>query len=381
MWETIHQTSSMNPLENKIIARIKEQGPITFSEFMRMALYTPGLGYYASSNTEIGKEGDFYTSPHLHPVFGALLGRQAEQMWEFMGRPAEFRIIEPGGGRGYLSKDMLDYLKNREIYKSITYTLVEPSPHMEKRQRTMLKEHLDKIRWAGALGEVKAKTGLVLSNEVLDALPVHVVQMEDAPREVYVALEGGRIKETTGPLSDPAIEDYLEEFSIELRPGFRTEINLALRGWLREVSEALDEGFLLSIDYGYPARDYYSEERDRGTLLCYHRHTVNEDPYARIGEQDITAHVNFSALKKWGEEAGFKCVGFSRQGAFLVSLGIDGLMADLYGSPDYGTEVAKIKGLILPGAMGDTHKVMIQYRGKGEPSLRGFEIRNQAGSL
>ena len=371
----------MNHLEKKIISRIMKHGPITFSEFMRMALYTPGLGYYTSSDTEIGREGDFYTSPHLHPVFGALLGRQAEEIWEFMGKPDKFQIIEPGGGLGYLAKDMLDYLKNREIYENISYSLVEPNPHMKRRQRSMLKEHGGKIGWIGSLAELKAARGLVISNEVLDALPVHVILIEDTPKEIYVTMEGDKIKEITGPLSDPAIENYLEEFSIELRPGFRTEINLALKGWLMEVSEILQEGFLISIDYGYPAIDYYSEERDRGTLLCYHRHAVNEYPYLHIGEQDITAHVNFSALKKWGEDAGFKCLGFSRQGAFLVSLGIDEMIADLYGSPGYSTEVSKIKGLILPGTMGDTHKIMVQYRGKGTPSLRGFKMKNQIDSL
>jgi SAM-dependent MidA family methyltransferase len=252
---------------------------------------------------------------------------------------------------------------------------------MEKRQRIMLKEHMGKMRWTSSLGKARTKTGLVLSNEVLDALPVHVVLMENAPKEVYVAVESGRIKEITGPLSDPAIEEYIEEFSIELRPGFRTEINLALKDWLTEVSKAIEEGFLLSIDYGHPASDYYSEERDKGTLLCYHKHTVSEAPYERIGDQDITAHVNFSALKKWGEKVGFKCIGFSRQGTFLVSLGIDEIMNDLYRSPEYSEEIAKIKGLILPGSMGDTHKVMIQYRGKGCPLLRGFEMRNQVDSL
>jgi SAM-dependent MidA family methyltransferase len=371
----------MNSLEKQIISRITEHGPITFSEFMETALYEPELGYYTSGDTEIGRDGDFYTSPHLHPVFGALVGRQAEECWEIMGRPRDFQIIEPGGGRGYLAKDMLDYLKDSAMYESITYTLIEPNPHMKKRQEAMLREHGEKIKWASSLRDVKVKSGLILSNEVLDALPVHVIEMQDELKEIYVTIEGDRIKETTGPPSDPAIEEYLEEFSIGLTPGYRTEVNLRMKDWLGQVSEVLQEGFLLSIDYGYPAPEYYSEERDRGTLLCYHKHTVNENPYIHVGEQDITAHVNFSALKKWGEDLGLQCMGFSRQGAFLVSLGIDEMITDLYGAPNYETEVSKIKGLILPGTMGDTHKVMVQYRGKGAPSLRGFEMKNQVDSL
>jgi SAM-dependent MidA family methyltransferase len=144
----------------------------------------------------------------------------------------------------------------------------------------------------------------------------------------------------------------------------------------------IDEGFLVTVDYGYPAADYYSEERDRGTLLCYHRHQMSENPYENIGRQDITAHVNFSSLGKWGEALGLRCLGFTRQGVYLVSLGIDEVISELYGdSPDYINEVAKIKGLIMPVGMGDTHKVMVQRKGSGEPALRGFEIKNQLSSL
>jgi SAM-dependent MidA family methyltransferase len=271
---------------------------------------------------------------------------------------------------------MLDYLRDKEIFPSLTYALVEINPRMEQRQRELLSGYVDKIKWAPSLGGLKGARGCILSNELLDALPVHLIEMDGELREVYVALDGDRFVEAPGSPSTEEIAAYLKEFSIDLPQGYRTEVNLSMKGWLGEVSGALSEGFLLTIDYGYPAWEYYSEERSRGTLLCYHRHRMGEDPYENIGRQDITSHVNFSALKKWGEEAGLRCIGFCRQGPYLVSLGIDELMAD--------TDVldrARIKGLIMPGAMGETHKVMVQYRGKGTPELRGFRLKNQLNTL
>ena len=155
-----------------------------------------------------------------------------------------------------------------------------------------------------------------------------------------------------------------------------------MKGWLEEIASVLSEGFILSIDYGYTAEEYYDEDRLKGTLLCYYKHQINENPYGNIGKQDITAHVNFSSLKKWGEEFGLKTTGYCPQGTFLISLGIDEAIAEIYGdSPDYSSEILNIKNLILPQGMGETHKVMVQYKGEGTPKLRGFSIRNQVGML
>jgi SAM-dependent MidA family methyltransferase len=206
--------------------------------------------------------------------------------------------------------------------------------------------------------------------------------MEDTLKEIYIAAENNRFKETKSDLSTTALSRYIEEFSLSLAPGYRTEINLRIKEWLRSVSDILSEGFIITIDYGHPAYEYYSEERNRGTLMCYFKHQANEDPYIHIGDQDITAHVNFSSVKKWGEEFGFRTIGFCHQGAFLVSLGIDEMIGELYkNSKDYLFEVAKIKRLILPGTLGETHKVLIQYKGNGTPTLRGFSLRNQMQKL
>lgn len=376
----------MNTLHQKIIQKIKTEGPITFRTFMEMALYEPEFGYYTSQNTKIGRAGDFYTSSHLHPVFGMMLGKQIEEMWVIMGKPSAFQIVEMGAGAGYVCKDMLDYYKGVEeeknIFKYIRYIIIELNPAMREQQKKLLVDYSDKIRWVASLKELNNIKGCILSNELLDAFPVHLIEMEDEVKEIFVGADGETLKEIKEKPETNEISDYLKEFSIELPKQYRTEINLDIKKWLHEANNALTEGFILTIDYGYPAWDYYSEDNDRGTLLCYHKHQTVEYPYQHIGEQDITAHVNFSSVKKWGEELNIKTIGFCQQGTFLMSLGIDEAIAEIHkNSPDYLFEVARIKKLILPGTMGETHKVIIQYKGNGEPKLRGFSMKNQMKNL
>lgn len=372
----------MNQLSQKIIEKIKKDGPVTFEAFMNMVLYHSELGYYTSQIQRLGKEGDFYTSSHLHPVFGKMIGMQIEEMWETMGWPSDFKIIEMGAGAGYLCNDMLGYLKKRDIFNSLTYIIVEINPFVIEAQKKMLSEYTDKVKWVLSLKGLQKIKGCIFSNELLDAFPVHLIEMDEIIKEIYIDQEDGRFVEIKREIDNNSIKQYLKEFSIELPKGYRTEINLRIKDWLREINSLLIEGFIFTIDYGYPSWDYYSEERNRGTLLCYHKHQVTEDPLQNIGEQDITAHVNFSSVKKWGEEMGIKTIGFCQQGTFLISLGIDKEIANLFeNSKDYVFEAARIKKLILPGTMGETHKVLIQYKGNGSPKLKGFQIKNQKNSL
>lgn len=372
----------MNLLEQKIIDRINTKGPIPFEAFMEMALYEPGLGYYASENTDIGKAGDFFTSQHLHPVFGAMIGRQLEEMWEILGRPSVFHAVELGAGTGLLCMDIMNYLRGKALFDALAYVIVEINPFLRDKQEKLLHAYSGKLTWVSSFRELSAIEGCVLSNELPDAFPVHLVEMDEELKEIYVAFADGHFTEIKGQLSTDSLSGYLREFSIELPAGYRTEINLRIKDWLASSSEILSKGFILTIDYGYPAQEYYSEERNRGTLLCYYRHQVNENPYQNMGVQDITAHVNFSSLKKWGEELGLKTLGFCNQGAFFVSLGIDRVMGELFtNTSDYLFEIAKIKRLILPGTIGETHKVMIQYKGTDNPNLKGFTIKNQKDRL
>lgn len=348
-----------------------------------MALYDPEFGYYNTQTRKIGREGDFYTSSYLHPVFGGIIGRQISEMWNLMGRPDHFQLVEMGAGAGYFCKDLLDSLKNTDFMSALQYTIIEQSPAMRENQQSLLKEFSGKVEWICELREITGITGCIFTNELLDAFPVHLVRMEDGLKELYLDFdEKNGFFERTGNLSNEDIAHYFSYFSIEITKGYTTEVNLRIKPWLNQINEALEKGFILTIDYGYPSWDYYSEDRNRGTLLCYHKHRTNENPYMNIGEQDITAHVNFSSVKKWGEEIGIKTAGYCGQGAFMVSLGIDEDMKKIAeNSDDFLFEIAKIKKLILPQGMGESHKVMIQYKGVEPPKLRGFSIRNQIKTL
>jgi len=390
----------MTPLEQCIIDRIRIEGPIPFETFMGMALYHPGLGYYSSPQTTIGRDGDFYTSPHLHPVFGAIIGRQLMEMWMIMGRPSTFHSVEIGAGVGYLSGDIFNYLlKHSEdpstaqdknsFLKSLKHIIVEPYEHFQSRQNALLKEIIcsgsiddNIISWVKSVNELKDINGCIYSNELLDAFPVHIVEMDNGLKEVYVTYDGAVFKEQLDNISKSDLAHYISKQHIELQHGYRTEINLQIKKWLEDINKAMHRGFILTIDYGYTAREYYNSDRTRGTLLCYYRHLFNENPYQYIGEQDITAHVNYSSLRIWGDELGFHTLGYCPQGTFLVAAGIDEVITELYAdSPDYFSEISKIKGLIVPQGMGESHSIMVQYKGEGLPELRGFSMRNNLAYL
>ncbi|NOZ26290.1 MAG: SAM-dependent methyltransferase [Nitrospirae bacterium] len=369
-------------LEDAIKRMIRRDGAVTFERFMEMALYMPEHGYYMSGRQVIGPEGDFYTSPHLHPVFGWVLAVQLDEMRSLLGEPGGFTIVEVGAGRGFLSDGIISYIR-RELGwgDGWHYVIVERNPGVRRVQEETLSEHEGIVEWVSSLGETGRFRGCVVSNELLDSFPVHVIQMDDVFCEVYVDVTDDGFRERLGDLSTPELVDYIDRYRIPRTAGYRTEVNLRIRGFLEEVSRILAEGFVMTIDYGYPFWEYYAEERSRGTLLCYHRHACNEDPYQNVGQQDITAHVNFSALRDWGEETGLKTVGYCSQGTFLVSLGIDRILSGLLDAdPGFQSEIPKIKGLLL--GMGDTHKVMIQYKGdRALRGLRGFELRNRLNLL
>ncbi len=369
-------------LEEIILSRIRQEGPIPFKAFMEMALYKPGMGYYTSEKAIIGREGDFYTSSHLHPVFGKLIGKQMEEMWKLMDRPRDFKIVEIGPGAGYVCKDILDSVQHTDFYHALGYIIIELNPALAGIQKELLSKFIDKVEWHNTIQGLSSITGCVFSNELLDAFPVHVVQMEDELKEVYVTADESALKEVMGPQSTAAIQAYFDSFEVKLEKGYRTEVNLWIRDWLLDLDNVLTEGFIITIDYGYSAAEYFDKDRNRGTLMCYHNHQFNENPFQHIGKQDMTAHVNFSAVRKWGEELGIHATGYCSQGLFLTALGIDREIRQLYEtSGAYETELARIKRLILPEGMGDTHKVMVQHKGTNTPKLKGFSIRNRITSL
>ncbi len=341
-----------------IIKKIRQSGAISFRDFMEMALYYPELGYYTSSKDKIGKRGDYYTSPNLTPVFGEIIGGQLEEMWHILGKK-EFTIVEMGAGTGLLSGDVLGYLKkNEELYEKLNFRIIEKSPALRKEQKKLLHK---KVTWHDSIEELRGFTGCIFSNELVDAFPVHAVTMENELMEVYVDYNNDFF-EVLKPASKE-LKNYLAELNVVLPYGYRTEINLDAVKWIKELGASLKKGFVLTIDYGYPSSELYQEYRSNGTLMCYYKHTANENPYQHIGEQDITSHVNFSALEYWGQKNGLELSGFTDMAHFLVGLGIEEYLKKLQeiNPPDYHKKTLQVKTLMME--MGETFKVLIQKKG------------------
>lgn len=356
-----------------IIQKIKEEGPISFHDFMEMALYYPGLGYYSSSLEKIGKKGDFYTSSSLTPVFGAMVAKQIEEMWTILGEK-RFTIVEYGAGTGLLCLDILNYLKsNKELYDQLSYCIIEKSEELRKTQKNNLPE---KVRWYNNIREIGEIRGCVLSNELLDNFAVHQVVMEDILMEVFVDYQNDLI-EILKPASN-SLTNYFSELGVHLPKGFRTEINIEAIRWIEEIASALKSGFLITIDYGYSSTELYRPSRHCGTLLCYHNHQVNDFPYQNIGQQDITSHVNFTALCHWGFKNGLICGGLISQGQFLLSLGFRDHLIKTAEPGKNMFEAARKASLIthtLLMDMGTKFKVLIQQKGitnRKRPVLKGL---------
>ena len=367
-------------LRNILRQRIKARGSITFADYMAACLYEPGLGYYTSPGRKVGAEGDFYTSSNVHRVFGRLLAREIVSMWHTMGRPANFQVVEVGAANGRLSADIMDAVAELEpaLYATVTCRLIEAEPSLVESQRAMLSDHLPRLAWSSpeelAAGTLEI-TGCLVTNELVDALPVHLVEMTtDGLREVMVTAEGGEFREELAFPSTPAIDAYLKRIGVTLSAGQRAEIHLAADRWLQGVARSLQRGFVITIDYGYQAEELYSPMRKNGTLLCYYRHHVEEDPYIRVGRQDITTHVDFTSLVRCGEDAGLKTFWYGEQYRFLMAAGMMEELLALEARP--APEETRIKDrlalkkLMLPdGGMGDTFKVLVQGKGVDRPEL------------
>jgi SAM-dependent MidA family methyltransferase len=372
-------------LRQIIVEEIRSQGPLPFVRFMELCLYHPEYGYYASGRACQGREGDYYTSPTVHPIFGALIGKQLAQMWRIMGGET-FEVVEIGGGEGYLCLDVLDYVRRYEpeFYNILCYHMVEISPVVIKRQEELLSDHSEKVIWDAVehVGEMKIR-GCFLSNELVDALPAHrVVQEAGELEEIYVDLDNEVLKGIPGDPSTPELTEYFQRLGITLAEGQGAEVNLAARRWLQGVAKGLEQGFVVTIDYGYPAQELFSPLRKAGTFLCYRDHRVLADPYGDPGLQDMTAHVDFTSLIAWGEEYGLQPTGLVPQYRFLLALGILDEVARMgEGEAEWGgmAERLTVKNLILPGGMGETFKVLIQHKGLETPQLDGLRGNIQGG--
>jgi SAM-dependent MidA family methyltransferase len=336
-------------------------GWISFEHFMHLALYAPGLGYYSAGLQKFGEQGDFVTAPEISSLFGRCLAKQAAQILCATGGD----ILELGAGSGKLAVDMLIQLDVLQCQPE-HYFILEPSASLRQTQQktvtTELPPHLaHKVAWLDALP--KQLTGLVIANEVLDALPVHLVThtREDAGTlyELGISVEHQQFVWRDMPLSQGALFDAAT--ALRLPEGYLTEINLAAPALVASLAEVLDSGAILLLDYGFPQREYYHPQREHGTLMCHYRHHAHSDPLLYPGLQDITAHVDFTAIAIAGRERGLAVLGYATQAQFLISCGITGLLAETSPEdiPNYILQVAAVQKLLSPAEMGELFKVMV----------------------
>jgi SAM-dependent MidA family methyltransferase len=310
-------------LKQIIVDRIRAAGPIPFSEFLRLALYHPEHGYYLTSEPAL----DYKSSPNVHPVFGACLGRQLAEFWRLLGQPRGFTAFEAGAGSGRLAADLLAYLSaaEPELYAVIRYVTQDVSLQGPQARQRLLSTGApaEKIEIASELPEAAEIEGCILSNELLDALPFERVRRRDGrllELRCGVNTEGRLVDVETEP--SPQIDAHFAAAGVKPSEGCDAEVMLEAPRWVERAARALRRGYLLTLDYGYEAPELYAPWRTRGTLLTFYRHTSGEDPYARIGRQDITASVDFTAIRRAGEAAGLTTLGLTTQAQYLAALGI-----------------------------------------------------------
>lgn len=329
----------------RIADRVRTDGPITFRDYMEMALYEPELGYYTRGRNPIGRGGDFYTSPTSTPLFGQMLARWLGQRYRELGAET-CTVVELGAARGVLAKHIKAALPNElpagcqnVDYRQIDFA--DPVPVLD--------------------------IACVISNELVDAFPVHRVRLtEQGLREIYVEVKEDRFIEILRPPSTPRLESYLADLGVVLPADYATEINLAAVDWIRAIANNLTGGYVLTIDYGYESGELYAPYRAAGTLIGYHRHQYSENPYDLIGDQDLTSHVNFSALTHYGEAAGLETVEFTTQADFLTRLDalkmLEALQKQSIGDVAALKNYLALKDLLLPDGMGGVFKVLVQRK-------------------
>ena len=359
----------MNDLQKIIIKEIQEKGSISFRDFMETALYYPGLGYYVSLRKKIGADGDYLTSPAITPFFGKIISRQLTEMWELLGRK-KFTIVEYGAGSGSLCYDILENLQNnKRFYEMLSYIIIDKNPELCDRLKIILPDKAERAENGKHLSGI---SGCILSNELLDNFPIHVVEMQDSLMEVHIGYNNG-FYEILKP-SSPELINYLQEQKIVLPRGFRTEVNLQIIEWLQEIAVILKEGFVMTMDYGYTSDEISSRGNKNGSVVCYYKHQVNYDPFINIGEQDITAHVNFSALKLCGIKHNLYCSGYTTQSRFLRSLGAIQTLRKMESAEK--PDMKNIQNLMtILFSLGEKIKLMVQQKGMDKVSLTGMQFQ------
>lgn len=348
---------------------------IPFSEFMRLTLYTPELGYYCRAKLPIGKGGDFVTAPEISPLFSQCLARQTQAILKELQHGD---ILEFGAGLGTLAADMLIYLEKENTLPT-HYFILELSAPLKQAQYQQLHlacpHLLSRVIWLEQLP--REFTGVVIANEVLDAMPVELVRLYDTyQQQAYVTYEAPHFKWQYQAIRDPGLQQQALQIAATLpveilKKGYLSEVNPYIPPWIHSLNDSLKSGVAFIIDYGFLNAEYYHADRSQGTLMCHYQHQAHSDPLIHVGEQDITAHVDFSAVMEAAEKAGFTIAGYTPQAHFLLSLGLLELAANVTDTIKQYQLAQQIKYLTLPSEMGELFKVLALSKNYDLP-LQGF---------
>ena len=370
-------------LREQILREIRDNGPIPFSRYMELCLYDPELGYYSRNAEQFGKAGDFYTSSDVHAVFGRLLARQFQEMWQVLGSPGKIEIIELGPGRGLFARDVLAWAEQKfpDFYAALHYSLVERSVALKERLRSTLesafstgKASIRDFPNPENSGSGFATPVIIFANEFFDALPVEVFSSKGKLR---IGEEHGGFVETW---SSPSDEDlcFLDRYAVHPEEGERVEAPRIAQRYMAQAAGSIRQGFIIAIDYGY-TRDELLAGRHRGTVMTYRQHSASANPYEAPGEQDITSHVNFTALAAAAEQNGMQVHPLLTQSQFLLGIGEQNEFADAFEECRLPQERAKValqlKHLVTPAGLGETFHVLVASKGVSAErvsSLRGL---------
>jgi SAM-dependent MidA family methyltransferase len=372
-----------SPLVALIRDNIRRRGPVPFPWFMEQALYHPEFGYYTSRRHRIGREGDFYTNVSVTGLYGQVLATQLIEMWELLGAPRDFTILEEGAEDGQLAHDILLAIheESKEAAADIRYTIVEPTLSKQQQQRLRLEPRFPgRVTWLTKLADTEPITGALISNEFVDAMPVHVVEYRNGRwSELLVENSEEGFCFVASQVKAPGLAQAVEKLPLPPSP-YRTEVHLAAARWIEAVGIKLKKGFVLIVDYGYSRHEYYRPERIEGTLSCYSRHRRTDNPFERPGEIDITAHVDFTSLAEAADQADLHLAGYTDQHHFMVGAAESRLRAlekavDAEGglTPAQRAFLGVYKTLMHPGNMGMAFKFLLLTKGLGGPvQLSGF---------
>lgn len=363
----------MNKLLNQIYIDIDaHHGKISFARYMEMALYTPGLGYYSAGATKLGENGDFVTAPEISSLFGQCIAKQCEQVLQ----PSD-SILELGAGTGKMAVDILKTLQPKRYY------ILEVSADLKERQQQLLQtqvpELYDRIEWLSSLPEKNSFSGIIVANEVLDALPVHRFRLDkNGIQEIYVRKGKEGLEFCYDIPSSPGLLEAvknLQDGILKDIQDYESEIHLSIPPLINSLADSLHRGLMLFIDYGFPAHEYYHPDRNCGTLMCHHQHRSHENPLILPGEQDITAHVDFTAVAYAAVNAGLQVKGYTDQASFLLGCGLMNLAET---SKQHPLKLSQeIQKLTMPHQMGELFKVIGLTKGLDEIDLMGFSLRDK----